>query len=168
MMRLLPLSFLPSSQVSIEYFLAEFPSFCARCCPLDIVTGPLPLLLNEQLSLQRVSGLMHGNRLMSVSWITRQENNVDRSFKIHLQLPLNSFQKQLSTEIFQSHTWYLSRAPRVYPCKFFLAGVNFYRFNAKNWHFWQILREKVAFFTDLTRKIGVFRCKFYSPKILPV
>ena len=102
MMRLLPLSFLPSSQVSIEYFLAEFPSFCARCCPLDIVTGPLPLLLNEQLSLQRVSGLMHRNRLMSVSWITRQENNVDRSFKIHLQLPLNSFQKQLSTEIFQS------------------------------------------------------------------
>ena len=55
------------------------------------------------------------------------------------------------------------------PCKFFLDGVNFYRFNAKNWHFRQILREKVAFFfTDLTRKIGVFRCKFYSPKILPV
>ena len=48
-------------------------------------------------------------------------------------------------------------------CKFFLA-----RFNMKNWHFQQILREKVAFFTDLTRKIGVFRCKFYSPKILPV
>ena len=47
-------------------------------------------------------------------------------------------------------------------------SVNFYRFNAKNWHFQQILREKVAFFTDLTRKIGVFRCKFYSPKILPV
>ena len=54
------------------------------------------------------------------------------------------------------------------PCKFFLAGVNFYRFNAKNWHFRQILREKVAFFTDLTRKIGVSWCKFYSPKILPV
>ena len=54
------------------------------------------------------------------------------------------------------------------PCKFCLAGVNFYRFSAKNWHFRQILREKVAFFTDLTRKIGVFRCKFYSPKILPV
>ena len=67
------------------------------------------------------------------------------------------------------HTSYLSRAPRVYSCKFFLAGVNFYRFNAKNWHFRQILRKKVAFFfTDLTRKIGVFRCKFYSPKILPV
>ena len=54
------------------------------------------------------------------------------------------------------------------PCKFFLPGVNFYRFNAKNWHFWLILREKVAFFTDLTRKIGVFRCKFYFPKIMPV
>ena len=67
------------------------------------------------------------------------------------------------------HTSYLSREPRVYPCKSFLAGVNFYRFNAKNWHFRQILREKVAFFfTDLTRKIGVFRCKFYSPKVLPV
>ena len=26
----------------------------------------------------------------------------------------------------------------------------------------------MAFFTDLTRKIAVFRCKFYSPKILPV
>ena len=45
---------------------------------------------------------------------------------------------------------------------------NFYRFNAKNWHFWQILREKVAFFTDLTQKIGVFQCKFYSPKFLTV
>ena len=33
------------------------------------------------------------------------------------------------------HTWYLSRAPRAYPCKFFLAGVNFYRFIAKNWQF---------------------------------
>ena len=45
------------------------------------------------------------------------------------------------------------------PSKFFLAGVNFYRFNAKNWYFRQILRKKVAFFTDSTRKIGVFQCK---------
>ena len=63
------------------------------------------------------------------------------------------------------HTSYLSRTRGRRPCKFFLAGVNFYRFNAKNWHFRQILREKVASFTDLTRKIGVFRCKFYSPKM---
>ena len=48
--------------------------------------------------------------------------------------------------IHRTHTWYLSRTPRTYSCKFFLAGVNFYRFNAKNWHFRQILREKVAFF----------------------
>ena len=34
-------------------------------------------------------------------------------------------------------------------CKFFLAGVNFYRFNAKNWHFRQILPEKVAFFLQI-------------------
>ena len=38
------------------------------------------------------------------------------------------------------------------PCKFFLAGVNFYRFNAKNWHFRQILREKVAFFYRFNAK----------------
>ena len=66
------------------------------------------------------------------------------------------------------HTSYFSRTRGRCPCKFFLAGVNFYRFNAKNWHFRQILCKKVAFFTDLTRKIGVFRCKFYSPKILSV
>ena len=47
-----------------------------------------------------------------------------------------------------AHTSYLSRAPRVYPCKFFLAGGNFYRFNAKNWHFRQVSRKKVVFFTD--------------------
>ena len=46
----------------------------------------------------------------------------------------------------RQHTSYLSREPRVYPCKFFLAGVNFYRFNAKSWHFQQIQREKLAFF----------------------
>ena len=34
-----------------------------------------------------------------------------------------------------THTSYLSQTPRVYSCKFFLAGVNFYRFNAKNWHY---------------------------------
>ena len=50
------------------------------------------------------------------------------------------------------HTWYLSRIPRIYPCKFFLAHVNFYRFNAKNWHFRQILREKVAFFYRFNAK----------------
>ena len=36
------------------------------------------------------------------------------------------------------HSWHtsnLSRVPRVYPCKKILAGVNFYRFNTKNWQF---------------------------------
>ena len=78
---------------------------------------------------------------------------------------IKQFQSNMTDPV---HTSYLSRTPRTYLCKFFLAGVNFYRFNAKNWHFRQILREQVAFFTDLTRKIGVFRCKFYSPKILLV
>ena len=37
-------------------------------------------------------------------------------------------------------------------CKFFLTSVNFYRFNTKNWHFRQILREKVAFFYRFNAK----------------
>ena len=44
------------------------------------------------------------------------------------------------------------------PCKFFLAGVNFYRFNAKIWQFSVYFVVIYAF----------FRCKYYSPKILPV
>ena len=52
-----------------------------------------------------------------------------------------------------SHTSYLSRIPRIYPCKIFLPGVNFYRFNPKNWRF----------FTDSTRKIGIFD-RFYAKK----
>ena len=38
-------------------------------------------------------------------------------------------------KVYFMHTWYLSRTPRIYSCKFFLAGVNFYRFYAKNWQF---------------------------------
>ena len=41
----------------------------------------------------------------------------------------------LATEGRETHTSYLSRTPRIYSCKFFLAGVNFYRFNAKIWQF---------------------------------
>ena len=44
------------------------------------------------------------------------------------------------------------------PCKFFLAGVHFYRFNAKNWQF-------TVWIGNILCK---FWCKFYSPKILPV
>ena len=49
------------------------------------------------------------------------------------------------------HTWYLSRTPRVYSCKFFLAGVNFYRFNAKNWQF-------TVYFAVITQKNGNLLC----------
>ena len=52
---------------------------------------------------------------------------------------------------YANHTSYLSREPRVYPCKFFLAGVNFYRFNAKNWQF-------NVYFAVITQKIGNFLC----------
>ena len=36
-------------------------------------------------------------------------------------------------------------------CKFFLAGVNFYRFNAKNWQF-------TVYFAVIMQKIGNFLC----------
>ena len=49
------------------------------------------------------------------------------------------------------HTWYLSRSPRTCQCKLFLAGVNFYRFNAKNWQF-------IVYFAVITQKIGNFLC----------
>ena len=46
------------------------------------------------------------------------------------------------------HTWYLSWTPRTCSCKFFWAGVN-YRFNAKNWHFRQVLPKKWCFFLQI-------------------
>ena len=68
-----------------------------------------------------------------------------------------------------SHTSYLSQTPQTCLCKEKLPGVNFYRFNAKNWRFFTDLTRKIGvFFTDLTRKIGVLRYKFYSPKIVSV
>ena len=39
---------------------------------------------------------------------------------------------------------------------------------AERKHAWYLSRIPRIYFTDLTRKIGVFQCKFYSPKILPV
>ena len=68
------------------------------------------------------------------------------------------------------HTWYLSRSPRTCSCKFFLAGVNFYRFNAKNWQFtvyFAVIMQKNWQFSVYFVVIYAFiRCKFYFPKIL--
>ena len=50
-----------------------------------------------------------------------------------------------------SHTWYLSREPREFSCKFFLAGVNFYRFNAKNCQF-------TVYFAIIMQKFGNLLC----------
>ena len=51
------------------------------------------------------------------------------------------------------HTSYLSREPQEFSCKFFLAGVNFYRFNGKNWQF-------TVYIAVITLKIGIFLCIF--------
>ena len=53
----------------------------------------------------------------------------------YLKFKLYIYDRKQSALWPQVHTWYLLREPRVYPCKFFLPGVNFYRFNAKNWQF---------------------------------
>ena len=67
------------------------------------------------------------------------------------------------------HNAYLIFVTKEFSCNFFLAGVNFYRFNAKIGIFDRFYAKKLRFFfTDLKRQIGVFWCKFYSPKILPV
>ena len=50
-----------------------------------------------------------------------------------------------------NHTSYLSRNPWEFSCKFFLAGVNFYRSNAKNWQF-------TVYFAVITQKIGNLLC----------
>ena len=49
--------------------------------------------------------------------------------------------------------------------KIFLVSVNFYRFNAKSWHFRQILRENVAFFTR--EKLAFFGVNFILQKFCP-
>ena len=66
----------------------------------------------------------------------------------------------------QNHYWYYSAHLTIpHIChgshgytrvNFFLAGVKFYRFNAKNWHFRQNLREKLAFFYIFNAKNGRF------------
>ena len=61
-------------------------------------------------------------------------------FHVWLSIPWNGIliEKKsfyISIMLGWEHTSYLSRTRGRCPCKFFLAGVNFYRFNAKNWRF---------------------------------
>ena len=46
--------------------------------------------------------------------------------------------KQKKNQWMTNHTSYLSKTPQTCLCKKILPGVNFYRFNAKNWRFLQI------------------------------
>ena len=57
------------------------------------------------------------------------------------------------------HTSYLSRTPRIYSCKFFLAGVNFYRFNAKNLQFTVYFVTMLNFFFY----IAELSCNIHKP-----
>ena len=59
------------------------------------------------------------------------------------------------------HTSYLSRISRIYPCKIFLPGVNFYRFNAKNWQTLAVFGANFGVNWQKLAKIGVFRRKFW-------
>ena len=70
----------------------------------------------------------------------------DSTCQVYTVLGLN-----LTRDLTGDHTSYLSRAPRIYSCKFFLAGVNFFRFNAKIWQF-------TVYFAVITQKIGNLLC----------
>ena len=70
----------------------------------------------------------------------------DPTCQVYTVLGLN-----LTRDLTGDHTSYLSRAPRIYSCKFFLAGVNFFRFNAKIWQF-------TVYFAVITQKIGNLLC----------
>ena len=65
--------------------------------------------------------------------------------------PIYTCSELYGTTATEKHTSYLSWTPRIYSCKFFLASVNFYRFNAKNWQF-------TVYFAVITQKIGNFLC----------
>ena len=80
----------------------------------------------------------------------RQGWNFQRWFEVGLK---DKVRKQVQVKETSTiiHTSYLSRTPRIYSCKFFLAGVIFYRFNAKNWQF-------TVYFGVITQKIGNFLC----------
>ena len=53
------------------------------------------------------------------------------------------------------------------PCKFFWDGVNFYRFNAKNWQFtvyFAVITQKLAIFCVFCRNLRVFSVKILFSK----
>ena len=70
-------------------------------------------------------------------------------------------QKNLNISYSPIHTWYLSRTPRIYSCQFFLAGVNFFRFNAKIWQF-------TVYFAVITQKIDNLLCICRNLRIFSV
>ena len=58
---------------------------------------------------------------------------------VHMSIPSMSIYPYICMD----HTFYLSQTPQTCLCKKKLAGVNFHRFNAKNWRFLQIQRFSV-------------------------
>ena len=91
-------------------------------------------LLNRSFLMNSMFAMFEIYQYFSVSFISTQG--------IMYQMKVASYQPW-------GHTSNLSRIPRIYPCKFFLAGVNFYRFNAKNWHFDRFYVKKWLFFLQI-------------------
>ena len=97
------------------------------------------------------------HRVCSGAWgVVTPKTDVSISWKVTLCVPRLGAGRRTqvcSGRYGQSaaHTSYLSRTPRTCPCKFFLAGVNFYRFNTKNWQF-------SVYFAVRTQKIGNLLC----------
>ena len=87
-------------------------------------------------------------KVWSKYWGRRLVKNMNSLWN---ELFANTLTRALNPWVCCAHTWYLSQSPRTCPCKFFLAGVNFYRFNAKNWQF-------TVYFAVITQKNGNLLC----------
>ena len=87
---------------------------------------------------------------------SRASDKVDRFYSLSNMnfvycKKFRDFHSRAQVQAGLKHTSYLSRTRGRCLCKFFLAGVNLYRFNAKNWQF-------TVYFAVITQKTGNLLC----------
>ena len=70
-----------------------------------------------------------------IRWLTRASSLRIRRTLVEMALFITNYGVSVCAGEGTMHTSYLSRTRGRRPCKFFLAGVNFYRFYAKKWRF---------------------------------
>ena len=102
---------------------------------------------------------IHSYRCVSIVSVLRAKGNAARGLSstqaAQISLHIGPIPPQLqptqpnSTPTSPTHTFYLSQTPQTVSVQKKLPGVNFYRFNAKNWQF-------TVYFAVITQKIGIF------------